>query len=132
MRAAAVFLWLPVFALAAQSNGVTQFQRPVATGRLLDPAGDAIDLGSMPVSAIPTPDPDKVLVVLSGWREQGVQIVDIAAKRVIQTLPQGAAFFGAAFSPDGRRFYVSGGNEDVIYCYAWNEGQATLTKKIAL
>ena len=132
LLAAAFFLWLPVSALDAQSNGSVQFQSPVATGRLLDPVGEAIDLGSMPVSAIPTPDPGKVLVVLSGWREQGVQVVDLAAKRVIQTLPQGAAFFGAAFSPDGRQFYVSGGNEDVIYCYAWNEGQATLKKKIAL
>jgi YVTN family beta-propeller protein len=130
--AAAMMIGLLVPFLAAQSGSSAGFTDPVATGRMLYPVGTALDLGSMPVSLIPTPDPGKLLAVLGGWREQGIQIIDLPSMRVTQTLTQGAAFFGAAFAPDGSSLYVSGGNEDIIYCYSWNQGNAELVKKIAL
>ena len=45
---------------------------------------------------------DKAIVVLSGWREQGIQVVDLKTRQVTQTLLQNGAFYGAAFSSDGR------------------------------
>jgi sugar lactone lactonase YvrE len=71
-------------------------------------------------------------VVLSGWREQGLQIVDLKSHRTLQTLPQEAAFYGIAFSRDGNEIYVSGGNADSVYGYAWKNGVATLDRTIAL
>ena len=68
----------------------------------------------MPLNVIPAPSGDKVVVVLSGWREQGIQVVDLKTRRVTQTLVQDGAFYGAAFSPDGNTLYVSGGNMDCI------------------
>src|SRR5581483_3597751 len=91
-----------------------------------------IDLGSMPLGMALAPGKDKLAVVLSGWREQGLQIVDIASRKVTQTLPQDAAFYGVAFSPDGQRLYVSGGNEDAIFVYSWRDGVATFDRKIVL
>jgi DNA-binding beta-propeller fold protein YncE len=108
------------------------YTEPLPTGARLDPAGDLIDLGSMPLSIVRTPDPDKVIVVLGGWREQGIQVVDVNSMRVTQTLTQDAAFYGAAFSPDGRSLYVSGGNEDAIFCYGWKDGGATFERRIVL
>ena len=115
--------------LAQQQVTYTQ---PLATGDRLDPIGDAVDLGSMPVGMALAPSGDKLAVVLSGWREQGVQIVDLKTHRVLQTLTQPAAFLGAAFSHDGKRLYVSGGNEDAIFCYLWQGDTATLERKIVL
>src|SRR5712671_6797180 len=89
-----------------------QFTSPLATGVRLDPAGHAIDLGSMPLGMALAPGGGKVAVVLSGWREQGLQIVDLKTGTVTQTLKQDAAFYGVAFSPDGGHLYVSGGNDD--------------------
>lgn len=110
----------------------SSYTQPLATGERLGPIGDAINLGSMPVGMALAPSGDKLAVVLSGWREQGVQIVDLKTHSVLQTLTQPAAFLGAAFSRDGKRLYVSGGNEDAIFCYLWQDGAATLERKIVL
>jgi YVTN family beta-propeller protein len=94
--------------------------------------GDAIELGSMPLNIVPARNGDKAVVVLSGWREQGIQVVDLKTRQVTQTLLQDGAFYGAAFSPDGNTLYVSGGNTDVIFTYAWKDGTATLANKFVL
>jgi DNA-binding beta-propeller fold protein YncE len=86
----------------------------------------------MPLAMTLSPGRDRVIVVLSGWREQGVQVVDRASGRVLQTIRLPAAFLGVAFSPDGRSLYVSGGNQDVIYRFDWRDGRATLADSIAL
>jgi len=105
---------------------------PLATGLRLDPTGDAVELGSMPLGMALAPGGRQAAVVLSGWREQGLQVVDLASRRVTQTLLQDAAFYGLAFGRDGRELYVSGGNEDAIYCYSWSNGAAKLERRIEL
>ncbi|MGH9441617.1 MAG: beta-propeller fold lactonase family protein, partial [Thermoanaerobaculia bacterium] len=108
---------------------------PLPTGRSIgspEELGLSIDVGNMPLAIAATPDPNRVAVLLSGWREQGLQIVDLESRRVVQTLPQGAAFLGLAFSPDGRQLFASGGNEDVVYRYAWASGQASRIDRISV
>jgi DNA-binding beta-propeller fold protein YncE len=108
------------------------FTTPLATGVRLDAEGEFIDLGSMPLGMALAPEGKRVVAVLSGWREQGIQVVDLESKKVLQTIPQEAAFYGVAFSADGKQLYVSGGNEDLIYAYSWSNGAASLDKKIIL
>lgn len=105
---------------------------PLPTGAHLDPAVSSIPLGSMPLGIALAPDSVHAAVVLSGSREQGVQIVDLAAGRVTQTLLHPAAFIGAVFSRDGRALYVSGGNSDLIYRYVWDGRRAVLADSIVL
>ena len=108
------------------------FTSPLPTGVRLDPAGEGVDLGSMPINLVLTPEKDRAVVVLSGWREQGLQVVDLKTRKVTQTVVQDGAFYGAAFSPDGRRLCVSGGNTDLLFVYAWKDGAATLENKFEL
>jgi DNA-binding beta-propeller fold protein YncE len=86
----------------------------------------------MPLNMLLSPERDRVVVLLNGWREQGLQIFDRATGRVVQEVPQPAAFLGMAFAPDGRALYVSGGNQDVVYRYAWRDRSATLVDSIVL
>jgi Uncharacterized conserved protein len=86
----------------------------------------------MPLSMVPSPDGRQVVVLLNGWREQGIQIVDRGTSRVTQTLPLPAVFLGIKFSPDGKSLFVAGGNGDVIYRLAWSDGRATLADSIIL
>jgi YVTN family beta-propeller protein len=102
------------------------------TGLRLDTAGTTSDLGNFPLKIVAAPDGRHLIVLLSGWREQGLHVVDRGSGRVVQTIPQPAAFFGLVFSPDGRALYASGGNEDVVYRYAWENGEARPDGKLVL
>ena len=115
--------------VVAQTSGFTS---PLPTGVRLDAVGDAVELGSMPLNVVPALSGDKAVVVLGGWREQGIQVVDLKTRQVTQTLLQDGAFYGAAFSPDGSTLYVSGGNTDMLFIYSWKDGTATLRKKLEL
>jgi sugar lactone lactonase YvrE len=114
-------------------RAATPEARPLPTGLRLDPAGRSFDVGNMPLAiATPPGDAARAVVLLSGWRQQGLQVIDLAAGRVLQTVEQPAAFLGLAFSPDGHTLYASGGNEDAIFRYRWEDGTVTLIGRIAL
>ena len=86
----------------------------------------------MPLGAVATPDGAHLAVVLSGWREQGVQIVDLRRRQVTQTIHLPGAFIGIAFGADGRSFFVSGSYRDLVYRFAWNGESAALTDSLPL
>jgi YVTN family beta-propeller protein len=102
------------------------------TGVCLDPAGPTFVVGNMPLSMAISPEGDRIVLSLSGWREQGLQVVERDTGDVVQTISQPSAFLGLTFSNDGGTLYASGGNEDVIYRYAWRDKQATLVGTIVL
>ena len=102
------------------------------TGQRLDPAGASYDVGSMPLAMVMAPEGDRAAVLLGGWREQGVQVVDVETGELLQTLPQRSAFVGLAFAPDGRTLYASGGDQDVVYRYGWRDGEASLADSLVL
>jgi DNA-binding beta-propeller fold protein YncE len=106
--------------------------RRLPTGATLDPAGVSYDLGSMPLAMALSPEKDRVVVLLNGWREQGIQIVDRSSGKILQTISLPAVFLGIVFSPDGKSLYVSGGNQDLIYRFDWRSGAATLADSIVL
>ena len=132
LRVGRIALVLASLLCAAASAQTPVFTSPLPTGVRLDPAGDAVDLGSMPLNVVVAPGSDKAIVVLSGWREQGIQIVDLKTRQVTQTLLQDGAFYGAALSPDGHMIYVSGGNTDKVFVYSWNDSKATLANTFKL
>lgn len=139
MRRPALICSLLVFAACSRSpassptaNALDDGPRRLPTGRTLDPAGTVWPVGSMPLAMTLSPSGREIVILLNGWREQGVQVVDRATGRIVQTLPQAAAFLGLVFSPDGRTLYASGGNQDVVYRYAWADGRASLTDSIII
>ncbi len=102
------------------------------TGVRLDPAGPRTDVGSLPLAAVLSPDSSHILLLLNGWRQQGVQVVSRRTGKVTQTLDQPAAFIGLAYSPDGKTVYASGGNTDVVYRYDWNVDKLTLRDSLII
>src|SRR3954464_5327010 len=115
--------------IAAQS---VSGARRLPTGARLDPAGVSYELGSMPLAIVLSPEKNRLVVLLNGWREQGIQVVDRASGRVLQKISLPAVFLGLVFSPDARSIYVSGGDGDLIYRFDWRDGRATLADSIVL
>ncbi|MGQ0714368.1 MAG: bifunctional YncE family protein/alkaline phosphatase family protein [Gemmatimonadaceae bacterium] len=132
LRVAAVILAAAACARSAESPQATDEAPRLPTGARLDPAGRSVDVGSMPLAMTMAPDGRHVVLLLNGWREQGVQVLDRATGAVVQTVPQAAAFIGLAFSPRANALFVSGGNQDVIYGYDWSQGRATLRDSVIL
>jgi YVTN family beta-propeller protein len=118
------------FAARTDRDGAERLSLP--TGKRLDPVGRTIELGNMPLAVTVAPDGRHAAVALSGWRQQGIQIIDLDGQGVAQSLPQAGAFLGLAFAPDGRSLYVSGAATDLVYRYTWNGGRATLSDSISL
>src|SRR5947209_18077952 len=81
-------------AMLAAQTPPQKFTSPLPTGVQLDPAGEVIELGSLPMNLVIAPQQDRAVVVLSGWREQGIQVVDLHTRKVTQTLTQDGAFYG--------------------------------------
>ena len=127
-----VLLLLVASASASHAAGQGGVPKRLPTGLRLDPAGDSVNAGSMPLAMLLAPGGEKLVVSLGGWREQGIQVVDLKTRRVTQTLKQEAAFLGLAFSRDGRTLYASGGNDDSVYCYDWDGSRATPRARIEL
>jgi YVTN family beta-propeller protein len=104
---------------------------PLPTGQWLDPAGTAVGVGQMPLAMVPAPGDRQLVLLLNGYREQGIQVVDRDGQ-VLQTVPQEAAFIGLAFAADGRTLFASGGNQEVVYRYDWTDHGATLRDSLIL
>jgi len=102
------------------------------TGVSLDPAGRFIDVGNMPLAMAIAPDGKHAVVLLSGYQTDGLQVVDLRSGKITQTLEKPAAFLGLTFSPDGKSLYASGGNDDLLYAYAWRDGQLVDERTISL
>jgi YVTN family beta-propeller protein len=127
------FLILGLVAIvASQSGGMAAELRRLPTGLHLDPVSVPHPVGNFPLAMAVAPGGGRVALLLCGWRQQGVQIVDPKSGAVLQTLPQIAAFLGLTFSPDGKMLYASGGNDDSIFVYRWNGSEAVADGKIVL
>ncbi len=121
--------------------GQPQFDPTLDTGTLLPvgyrvtPAGAQSPLGDLPLSLTPFPDRAAVLVVNAGHGVQSLQVVDVRTGTVEQTVryhaPE-ALFVGAAFSPDGRRAYVSAGGNNKIRTFDVTGDRLTETAPIQL
>jgi len=139
MRRALVALCLAAAACGRPPAPVSRDQgspddahRRLPTGVALDPAGTAAPVGQMPLAMALSPDGARIVLLLSGWREQGLQVVDRASGRVVQTLAQRSAFVGLAFAPDGGALYASGADADLVYRYDWRGDTAVLADSLAL
>src|SRR5579862_4187753 len=76
----------------------TRLAPQLPTGVRLDPAAPQVPIGPMPLTmrAAPGSD-DRAVLLLSGFSQQGLQVVSTRTGGVLQTVPQPAAFVGLAF-----------------------------------
>ena len=121
--------FLPLLLLAVCASA-----QQLPTGATLDPVAPSHAVGNFPLAAALSPEGDRVVLLLCGWRQpgEGIQVDDRAPGAVEQTIGQPSAFLGLAFARDGKALYVSGGNDDVVHVYRWSDRRAADDGTIAL
>ena len=106
--------------------------RRLPTGVALDPAFPAHRVGNLPLAIAVAPEGDRIVVMLCGSRDHGLQVIDRTTGEVTQTVAQPSAFIGMAFAPDGTMLFASGGNEDTVYSYRWSDRRLVAAGTIVL
>src|SRR5260370_35359598 len=91
----------------------------LSTGAMLDPVSSPHKVGNFPLAMVASPDGNQLVLLLNGWRQQGIQVVDRANADVVQTLEQPAAFIALPFPPEGHTLYPAAGTKDQCNRKAW-------------
>ncbi|HLG95799.1 MAG TPA: alkaline phosphatase family protein [Bryobacteraceae bacterium] len=81
-------------------------------GWRLTPAGKSIPAEDMVLNTVVAPDGAAVIAMQAGFNPHGLVVIDTKIEEAVQRIPLKSAWYGMAWSPDGKRLYVSGGNAD--------------------
>jgi DNA-binding beta-propeller fold protein YncE len=90
----------------------------------LSPVGRQIEVGDLPVNIQLHPTGQFAAVLHCGMRDHEVVILDLnpARRKVVSRTAVDQAFYGLAFSRDGRQVYASGGEFDVVHVWDFDKG----------
>jgi DNA-binding beta-propeller fold protein YncE len=90
------------------------------------PAGRQIELSNcFPVNVAVEAKGRYAAVLLAGYTAHEVVAVDLKTGTVTSHAPLREAFYGLAFSRDGKALYCSGGGDEVVHRFSFLDGQLT-------
>ena len=107
-----------------QRSGLAPGGSLLFNGWGVTPAGQQIQISDMPLRLVVSPDHKTLAAVSAGYNKHGLTLLDIATRQVTQFLPMPEAFNGLAFSRDGKRIFVSGGERGSIWIFNYEAGKA--------
>ncbi len=97
----------------------------LVSGWKTTPAGRHLPSGDMILSGQVSPDGKLFAFTNTGYTRHGLHIVDLATEKEIANFPLEQSWSGLAFSPDGRRIYLSSGAgysvSDILYFDHWDK-----------
>ncbi|GIW92864.1 MAG: hypothetical protein KatS3mg110_0905 [Pirellulaceae bacterium] len=96
----------------------------------LRPAGTQVELGDFPVNIAVHPTGQFLAVLHCGNGTHEVVVVQPERRQVVSRVTIEQAFYGLAFSPDGRFLYASGGEFEVVH--RWNFRDGLLSDPVAI
>jgi YVTN family beta-propeller protein len=99
---------------------------------IISPAGYQIPVGDLPLGMALTPDGKYLAVTNNGHGEQFVSLIDTNSRYEVQRLPVDKSFYGITFSPDGKKLYVSSGQDAGIIVFEYINGKFERSKVISL
>ncbi len=113
---------------ACFSYGVMRHQTGPASTKLfngwsLSPIGEHVKVGDMPLKLLLSPDGKQLVVTSLGFSGQHLTTLDTATHQTIQDVADSRVWNGVAFSPDGTKLYVGGGNAGKLTEYSYNAGK---------
>ncbi len=94
------------------------------------PAGEHVRISDMPLKMVVSPDKKALLAVSGGFNDTGLSVLDIGSRKVSQFLPLPEVWNGLAFSLDGRRVFVGGGDSGKIHQFSYANGKCESTGEV--
>lgn len=102
-------------------------------GWSLTPVGRSLPLGDLPLNMVAAPGKRPLLAVTNnGQSKQTVQLIDWKAEKLLSEIEIPKSWVGIRFSPDAKKLYVSGGNDNRIVIYDLANDQLTESGAITL
>jgi len=101
--------------LSGQSLSEIESQRvSLPNGWKLTPVGQQLPLGDLPLNMILSSSKKYLAVTNNGQSDQYVQLFDVAANRLLDSVIMAKSWLGLAFSADEKFLYASGGNDNWV------------------
>ncbi len=122
----------PTAAVQRKQPGKAVIGMLLPNGWTLTPEGTQIPVSDLPLNLALSKDGRYLITTTNGQGDQTIDIIDLSAGKSIQTMSVKKSWLGLAFAPDGRRFYVSGGDDNEVMVYDFMGGKATAKGKISL
>ncbi len=101
-------------------------------GWKLSPAGEAVNIGELPLNMVVTADERYAITSNSGEGEQSISVVDLQKRQEVQRFAVDKTWRGLALDEAAGRLYVSGGNDDWVLVLRWQNGKIAAGDTIRL
>src|SRR4051812_46091117 len=92
---------------------------------VLRPVGKQLAVGDFPVNLALHPEGKFAAVLHCGYSQHEVVLIDLAGWKIASRSKVEEAFYGLAFSKDGKRLFCSGSAGEVIRRFQFAEGKLT-------
>jgi YVTN family beta-propeller protein len=97
----------------------------------MTPAGEQVRVSDMALKMVVSPDKKMLVAVSGGFNKTGLTLIHMKTRQVAQFLPLRECWNGLAFSKDGRRIFVSGGDRAQIFAFNYADGKAELAQTVS-
>jgi YVTN family beta-propeller protein len=147
------FLAVLVLATSATPRSASgQTSTKLFNGWTITPAGTAIPLdhlelvvpspearmpaegltADLPLKLLVSPDGKVLLAACAGYNSTGLAVIEMASKRIVQFFPFAHVWNGLAFSRDGKRVFLAGGNSRAMHVFDYADGKLSGGKTVKL
>ncbi len=98
----------------------------------LRPVGRQIVVGDFPVNIAAHPGGTFAAIMHSGWGQHEVLILNVRTRQPVSQVALPEAFYGLAWSPDGKKLFASGAGFEVIHAFDFADGFLSAHRELRL
>jgi YVTN family beta-propeller protein len=120
---------------AKQANPIAALEANrvmLPNGWSLTPVGRSLNLDDLPLNMAVSPDQKRIAITNNGQSTQSIQLVDVQNEKILSTITIAKAWVGIKFSPDGKKVYASGSNNNNILVYSTEGDKLTAIDTLSL